>query len=171
VKCELCGKQYVALGVHVRRKHGVSTEEYREDFGLLKTMPLLDEDMSRHLSMAAKRRLMDAEYKSELQSQCRGLAAKNVGKDGPVMSQAGRELLAKRNTYRNIEYLKGNSKQVAKILAEKKTILDVRRDIGMGAAAVKRILAMGAANYSKEVALEVGTQRRTASRLANKRPA
>jgi hypothetical protein len=168
MKCELCGRQYIALGVHLRHRHAVDPDDYREEFGILRTTPLVDEDLSAQLSAGAKRRLQDDEYKAEVQARCRDNADANKGKPAPGMTRAGKAALAKRNAEANAEYLRQQAPKVAKVLREKKTMLDVRRDLGMGREAAKKIVAMGEAAYSKEVAAVVATQRRVASRLRNR---
>ena len=168
MKCELCGRQYIALGVHLRHKHAVDPDDYREAFGILRTTPLVDQELSSHLSAEAKRRLQDDDYKAEAQARCRNNARSQKGKPTYGMTQAGRAALAKRNTARNEEYLKNQAPTVAKILFEKKTLLDVRREIGMNDRATKKIIAMGQASYNKDVAMLVATQRRVAKRLSNK---
>jgi len=167
MKCELCGRQYIALGVHLRHKHKVAPDDYREEFGMLRATPLIDDDLSEHLSAAAKRRLLDDEYKAEVQSRCRDNATALKG-TSHGMTRAGKAALAKRNTEANVEYLRKQAPKVAKILRDKKTLLDVVRDIGMSAVTAKKIVAMGEASYSKKIALVVGTQRRVASRLRNR---
>ena len=59
MKCEICGRDYVALGVHIKVKHKVEPDDYRDEFGILRTTPLVDADLSEHLSKAAKSRLTD----------------------------------------------------------------------------------------------------------------
>ena len=40
VQCHVCGGWYPMLGVHVARKHGMTGDEYREEFGLNRTTRL-----------------------------------------------------------------------------------------------------------------------------------
>lgn len=159
MKCELCGRQYIALGVHLRHKHSVDPDDYREEFGILRTTPLVDEDLSAHLSAGAKRRLQDDDYKAEAQARCRENANANKGKPAPGMTRAGKAALAKRNAAANDEYLRQQAPKVAKVLIEKKTMLDVRREIGMGREAVKKIVTMGLAYYDKREAVATAMQR------------
>jgi len=46
VQCHICGKWYVYLFPHLRWKHGLSDDDYREGFGLNKTQPLCAEVLS-----------------------------------------------------------------------------------------------------------------------------
>ena len=168
MKCELCGKDYVNLGVHLRHKHKVDPDDYREEFGILRVTPLVDQALSEHIRAQIKIRLRDPDYKEEATARCLENAAANRGKPGPGMSKAGKESLARRNAEANARYLNEMAPVVAKILDEKKTVLDVRRDIGMGANAVKSIVRLGKAVYDKDVAAIVATQRRVAARAENK---
>ena len=167
MKCLICGREYINLGVHLRHKHAIDPDDYREEFGILRVAPLVDAESSRHLSDSAKRRLKDPEYKSEMAAICKANAAANIG-TARVMSKAGKEALAKRNIDANKKYLQKQAPVVAKILSEKKTFIDVRRAIGMGHSAAKKIVAMGEASYSPDISALVATQRRIASRQRNK---
>ena len=166
MKCELCGRDYAALGVHLRRKHAVDPDDYRDDFGILRTTPLVDEDLSARFRAGAVRRLQDEEYRKELQEQIRKVIAANKGAPHPGMSRAGKAALAKRNTEAASNYRRERADKVAEILRDKKTMLDVRRELGMGREAVKKIVAEGYAEYDKVAAKDVATQRRQASRRA-----
>jgi hypothetical protein len=152
MKCELCGRQYIALGVHLRRKHAVDPDDYREEFGILRATPLVDEDLSEHLSHEARRRLQDVEYKAEVQAQCRANANANKGKPAPGMTRAGKAKLAKRNAEVNAEYLKRQAPAVAAVLREKKTMADVRKATGTGATAGKKMAAIAGIEYTPKQA-------------------
>lgn len=152
MKCELCGRQYIALGVHLRHKHAVDPDDYREEFGILRTAPLVDEDLSAHLSAGAKRRLQDGDYKAEVQARCRANANANKGKPAPGMTRAGKAALAKRNSEANAEYLKQQAPKVASVLREKKTMLDVRRELGTSPTAGKKMAAMAGIEYTAQSA-------------------
>jgi len=169
MKCLLCGKEYIALGVHLRHKHQVDPVDYREEFGLLKTAPLVDDSLSKQISDSATMRMKDPEYKEYMSDICRRNAKKNIGTTPSEMSKAGREKLSKRNKEANELYLKKKAPLVEKILRDKKTLLDVRNQTGMGREGVKRIVSMGLATYNKKDALIIGTHRRVQSRLNNKK--
>lgn len=154
MKCELCGRQFVALGVHLRHKHAVEPNDYRDEFGLLRTTPLVDEDLSIHLSIGAKRRLQDNDYKAEVQERCRENAEAKKGKPGPGMSRAGKEQLAKRNADANAKYLRQQTPKIADLLREKKTLTDVRKALGTSATAAKKMAAMAGVEYTKQSAKE-----------------
>lgn len=136
---------------------------------MLRATPLVDEDLSEHLRTGARRRLKDADYKAEVTARCLSNAEAKKGKPrGGGMSQAGKAALAKRNAEANQNYLKQQAPKVAKVLREKKTLHDVRRELGMSETTTKKIVAMGEATYSKDVALEIGRQRAAEARLRNR---
>jgi predicted transcriptional regulator len=41
VQCHICGTWWAKLATHVRRRHGMSPDEYREEFGLNKSTGLV----------------------------------------------------------------------------------------------------------------------------------
>lgn len=43
-RCEICGQWYRGLGYHISKKHGITTAEYKEKFGLNKTTRLLSKE-------------------------------------------------------------------------------------------------------------------------------
>lgn len=152
MKCELCGRQYIALGVHLRHKHAVDPDEYREEFGILRTTPLVDEDLSAHLSIQAKRRMLDDEYKAEVTERCKDNAAANKGRPSPAMTRAGKAALAKRNTEANAEYLLTQAPIVGAVLRHKKTLLDVQRALGTSRAVTKKIAFLEGIEYTVQSA-------------------
>jgi len=149
MKCEICGKQYVALGVHLRHKHQVDPDDYRDEHGILRTTPLVDEDLSNHLSACAKNRLHDDDYLSEMQSQCRTNAESKRGRTGPGMTRAGKAALAKRNTEANEKYLRSEKAQmVAELLRKNQTMFDVWKTLGVGPTAAKKMAFLEGVDYS-----------------------
>ena len=167
MKCLWCGKNYINLGVHLRHKHHVDPANYKEEFGMMKTMPLVDADLSEHMSKAMKRRLLDVDYLAETIARCKENAVKNIGKPPAKQSLAGKAKVSERNRKVHANRLNKLAPVVAEILAKKKTLIDVRRAIGMGPNAVKKIVNMGKAEYSKDVARIVGTERRELAKTAN----
>ena len=167
MECLLCNKNYINLGVHLRHKHHVDPADYKEEFGMMKTTPLVDADLSEHISKSAKRRLLDPDWLAETTERCKENAAKNIGKPAAEYSQAGKDKVAERNRKNHADRLNKLAPIVEKILREKKTLLDVRREIGMGSNAVMKIVKMGKASYSKDVARIVGTERRELSKTIN----
>lgn len=166
MKCELCGRQYIALGVHLRHKHHVDPDDYREEFGILRTAPLVDDELSEKISASAKRRMQDEDYKAEFQAICRKNAEAKKGKPAPGMTRAGKAALAKRNTEANAEYLKSRAPEVAKILGEKKTMRDVAKALGVGPKAGKKMAAIAGVEYSKASAKEERDKRAAATTRA-----
>ena len=163
MKCQLCGGEYIALGVHLRHKHAVDPDDYREDFGILRTTPLVDENLSSHLSDCLKRRLQDDDYKAEVQARCRVNAAANKGKASPGMTRAGKAALAKRNTEANAEYLNQQASMVAEVLREKGTMLDVRKATGTGYKAACKIAKMTGIEYTPQSAKKEASKRAAAT--------
>ena len=164
MKCELCGRQYIALGVHLRHKHKVDLNDYREEFGILRTTPLVDEYLSDHLSACANHRLQDSEYKSEVTARCKENASRKKGKPAPEMTRAGKDALVHRNKENNAEYLRRNAKKVADILREKKTLIDVRRETGSGPVAAKKMAAIAGVIYSLDNAKDERDRRAAKAR-------
>ena len=168
MKCLLCDKDYINLGVHLRHKHHVDPADYKEQFGMMKTTPLVDESLSHRLSKSMKQRLLDPDWLAETTARCKENAANGVGISPAEYSQAGRDKVADRNRKNHADRLNRLAPVVAKILKEKKTLADVKREIGMGGHAIWKIIKMGKAVYSKEVAALVATERRVLSRAKNK---
>jgi hypothetical protein len=152
MKCNICGREYIALGVHLRHKHKIDPDDYREEFGILRTTPLIDEDLSAHLSAGMKRRLQDDDYKAAVQARCRDNADANKGKPPPSMTRAGKAALAKLNTEANAEYLNQQAPKVAKVLREKGTMLDVRKATGTGPTAGRKMAKIAGVAYTGEAA-------------------
>lgn len=167
MECLLCGKNYINLGVHLRRKHHVDPADYKEEFGMMKTTPLVDADLSEHMSKSMKRRLLDADYLAGAIEKCKENAVKRIGKPAPEYSLAAKAKVSERNRKNHADRLNKLAPIVAGILAKKKTLVDVRREIGMGAHAVWKIINMGKAEYSKDVARIIGTERRELAKTAN----
>ena len=170
MKCEICHCEYIALGVHLRHKHQIDPDEYREEYGLMKTTPLVDPELSAQLTKGAKARLLDLEYLAEMQEMCKVNSLKHPQKKG-MMSTAGRARLATVNKENNGKYLKAHGEVVKPLLDAYKTKLDVYRAIGMGPKAVQGIADMGLASYSLKEAIRIRNERAalTQRRKAQKR--
>lgn len=151
----------------MRHKHHVDPADYKEEFGMMKTTPLVDAELSEYISKFAKRRLLDPDWLAESTARCKENAAKNIGKPPAEHSQAGKDKIADRNRKNHAQRLDKLAPIVSEILKTKKTLLDVRRDIGMGREAVMKIINMGKATYSKDVARIVGTERRELAKTKN----
>ncbi len=139
MRCLICGKDYRALGVHIRHKHHVSPEEYKQEFGLLKVTPLAETEIRDALRASQKQRLLDPEYLEQLRQQCASNSAKPSNMKGS-MSAAGRAAVAKRDIERNEKYLAECSSKVISSFQVHGTILPVAHELGMSFSAVKRIL-------------------------------
>lgn len=151
MKCELCGKEYRSLPNHLRRTHEVAPEDYREAYGILKGVPLVDLDVSEAIRRSINSRLQDPEYRQTMTEICmqnaRNLKISLAGKSS--LGKAGAASLAEHRKHQNEKYVKSKALIVAAILDAKKTIEDVRRDSGISPAVVKKILALGLATYSR----------------------
>lgn len=75
MKCLICGKEYINLGVHVQKKH-MSCHEYRIMFNIKLTEPLADKELCEQLSVSQMQRMEDPEW---LQ-RCKDMCEKNKGK-------------------------------------------------------------------------------------------
>lgn len=163
MKCLLCGGEYRALGVHIRHKHGVDPDDYRDDFGILRTTPLVDGDLSAQMSTAATARLEDEEFRSECVERCKINAAARTGLPGPGMTRAGKEALASRNAARNKAYLASMAPRVSEILKGGGAMMDVRRGMGMGRQTALNMVSMGLVSYSADQGREEGKRRAAAA--------
>lgn len=152
MRCEICGKQFVALGVHLRHKHKISPAEYKEEYGMLLATPLVDDWLSERLKSSQQNRLKDPDYKNELTERCLANSRKNVGKPGPGMTQAGKESIAKKNTDQNERYLAKQTAIVVDVLRKKGTLHDVRKSIGTSSPAAKKIAKLAGVAYTRESA-------------------
>lgn len=55
LQCHICGKWYIMLGKHANT-HGLTADEYREEFGLNRTTPLIGEQYQKRKSDLLKSR-------------------------------------------------------------------------------------------------------------------
>lgn len=167
MKCLICGKNYIALGVHIRLKHKIDPADYKEEFGMMKTTPLCDADLSEHMRKNLKQRLLDPDYLAESIARCKENRFNRVDKPPIIQSQASKNKLIERNKKRFADRLDKLIPIVVEILKTKKTVIDVCRDIGMGQHTVKKIINSGKAEYSVEEARRIGHERRALT-MANK---
>ena len=163
MKCNICGREYIALGVHLRLKHKIAPAEYREEYGLLLATPLVDNWLSERISSSQKLRLKDPGYKAEIVDRCLANAAKRVGEPVADMTQAGKASIARSNKLRNQEYLEKQAVIVAKIILGKKTMLDVRKATGTGPIAGRKMAKIAGVSYSSESAKAEGAKRAAAT--------
>ena len=104
MKCNICGREYVALGVHIRLKHQIDPDDYRDEYGILRTTPLVDPDLSDAIRKSANARLLDEDYRQECVEACKANGAAMRGKPGFGMTKQGKEALANRNAARDKVY-------------------------------------------------------------------
>ena len=60
--CLLCGKEYRALGNHLRISHEMDIEDYKKKYGILWTKSLLCNDLHENQSDRAKERIANGEF-------------------------------------------------------------------------------------------------------------
>lgn len=168
MKCNICGREFVSLGVHLRHKHKVDPDDYKEEHGMLRAAPLVDKWLSDRLKDSVNNRLKDPDYKDEVTQRCLANAKNNVGKagGGTAMSSVGRKLLAERGKVRNDAYLIRQSVIVAEVLREKGTMLDVRKATGSGPEAARKMAKIAGIEYSRESAKIVRDARAAATTRA-----
>lgn len=167
MECKLCGRHYINLGVHLRHKHAVDPDDYKEQFGIMKTTALVDAELSEHMRASQKRRMKDPEYLAEVQELCRGNAKANKANRPGEMSRAAKEALARRNKEANEAYLRKRAPEVAKMMREKgATIVDVRRELGISSGACQKILMMEGIDYSATYANTEAAKRAAATVMA-----
>jgi hypothetical protein len=166
MECKICGKNYIALGVHLKHKHKIEPADYKEEHGMLLATPLVDNWLSERIRASQQLRLKDPDYKAEIADRCRENAKKNVGKPGVGMTRAGKESIARSDKARNEKYLQDQSAIVAKVLMEKGTMLDVKKATGSGVVAAKKMAKMAGIDYSKESAKAIRDSRAAATTRA-----
>lgn len=139
--CLICGKSYVSVGVHIRHKHGISPEEYREEFGLLKTTPLVDEGLSAHLSQDKKRYFaLNPDIKEVAAARLKAVESRNMAGS---MSKAGREKLSGRNSSRNREYLDQKKATVSELLNAGHSLHQVQKVTNVAPATIRGMVKAG----------------------------
>lgn len=152
MKCNICKREFVALGVHLRHKHKIDPAEYKEEYGMLLATPLVDGWLSERISASQLSRLKDLDYKAEVTERCRINSQNNIGKPSAGMTNAGKKSIAKKNTEQNKLYLARQTATVAGVLREKRTLLDVRKMTGTGASAAKKIAVLAGITYTRDSA-------------------
>ncbi|MFI6377282.1 MucR family transcriptional regulator [Streptomyces sp. NPDC050546] len=78
VACHVCGRSFRSLGAHLR-VHGMTAEEYRQEFGLLRTRAL----SARSLSAEQSRRSR-AEYQASEESQAYFATGRTMARTGEL---------------------------------------------------------------------------------------
>ncbi len=144
LKCAICGGEFWALGVHVKHKHGICAKDYKTEYGLLLTQPLVHQEISESLRDSMQRRLTDPEYKAEVTERCQENAKSNKGKrveSSP--SPAAAELLALRNKARNEKYLGSMADKVQEALDRTGFISHAARELQMGPQTIRAMAQRG----------------------------
>jgi len=143
LRCAICGQCFWALGVHVKHKHGICAKDYKAEFGMLMSSPLVHSELSEAISQSARIRLSDPAYKAEVSERCIENSQKNKGKKRTGTSQAASELLAQRNKSRNEAYLHSRVAEVQEALDRIGYVAHVARELGMGIATINGMAARG----------------------------
>ena len=144
LKCAICGGEFWALGVHVKHKHGICAKDYKAEYGLLLTRPLVHPEISEALRDSAKRRLLDPDYHAEVTERCKENSEANKGKNGCVMkSSAASDLVAQRNKERNDQYLKSIASKVQEALDRTGFVSHVARELHVGAQTIRGMAQRG----------------------------
>lgn len=168
MKCIVCGRDYVNVGVHAKRRHGLTADEYRVEFGLLMTAPLVDKALSEHLSRMAKIGMKaDPSRKEMLAERCRTNAAAALGKKiDSRFTTASKQRIAESNARRNDAYLERVSSVVNATIRSGGTSIDVRRMHGVSHAVVKKLHARGVVQYSVNDARKESSKRAAETQMA-----
>jgi hypothetical protein len=144
LKCAICGDHFWALGVHVKHKHGICAKDYKAEYGLLLTSPLVHPEISEAISASAKRRLSDPDYRDEIAERCKENSKANQGKRGQSMhSPAAVESVALRNKSRNDKYLSSMAAKVQEALYRTGFVSHVARELHMGAQTIRGMAKRG----------------------------
>lgn len=149
--CQICGKNYIALGVHVKVKHGVELADYRHEFGLLKTAPLVDDELSAHLSRTAKITFAtrSAEEQQGIRERC--VEINKIATAAPkTLSDVGRAQLSARNSERNHAYIHSKKDDVARCLKRNQFVSEVHKATGVSSGTIRKMAANGLVVYDKE---------------------
>ncbi len=163
MKCLVCGLSYINVGVHAKHKHGLTADEYRFEFGLKMSTPLVDNELSERLSKSMIARLKDDAYLKEQQHKCKENASKNIGRKWKNdLTHDARTALVESHKRRNDAYLESKRKEVEAIYQEKRTLIDIRKQIGMSPIAAKKILGNVAPDKNEWLSSWAGRRRMSA---------
>lgn len=172
MKCELCGKHLKSLGIHLRKMHETDPDDYREAYGIMKGVPLVDAEVSEALRRSINSRLEDPDYKEMMTEVCKMnavvLKVTRAGKSS--LGVAGSLSLSKHGKSQNLQYVLSKAKAIAAVLEAKKTIEDVRRETGASPAVVKKVIALGLAAYSRRESGVESAKRSLATKRKNRKP-
>lgn len=149
LRCAICGDCFWALGVHVKHKHGICAKDYKAEYGMLLTTPLVHAELSEEISSSIRLRLADPEYKAEVTELCLENAKKNKGKKAPGLSQAASELLAQRNRARNDDYLKSRAAEVQAVLDRVGFVAVAARELSMAITTINGMAERGLVSVRK----------------------
>lgn len=97
VVCHICGRAYDRLAAHIRYKHNMTKDEYREEFGLNRTQRLTSEGHSNKLSKLVRTHNNIALYRNK-DVNGKGKKAPRYGKTERLQAKINR---AKKRTVMN----------------------------------------------------------------------
>lgn len=69
MQCKICNKNYRNLGVHVQKKH-MPCDDYKREFNIPLTTPLMDADLRELFSVSASQRLENPAWREQCMSAC-----------------------------------------------------------------------------------------------------
>lgn len=159
MKCLVCGKNYIAVGVHAKHKHGLTANEYRREFGLKLSQPLVDTDLSEHLSRMQRNLLrVDPERKSRCVERCLENAAKCIGTSTPRpdLPTISRSCIAGSNTRRKLAYYEEKKDEVARAYLIHGSVHHARASIGMSGTTMKAIMTLSGVTHNKDMSKALG---------------
>lgn len=151
----------------MRVKHKVLLNDYCDEFGLLRSTPLVDSELSELLRASAKRRLQDPGYKEEATQLCLAMSAANKGRNISGMGPVGKERLAKRNKEANETYLSQLASNPKLTQALRENLLpQVLENLHTSRAVLKKVV--GDVTY-RTLSQETKSVRVAKTRLTNRR--
>lgn len=128
----------------MKHKHGICAKDYKAEFGMLLTSPLVHEEISQAIRESAKRRLDDPDYMAEVVERCKENSKANKGMRLESMrSEAAIELLVKRNKERNDKYLLSMAEKVQEALNRTGFMSHVARELNMGVETIRGMAKRG----------------------------
>lgn len=115
IECLLCGKEYQALGNHIRIAHAWNCQEYKLHFGIPVTQRLVSARLHQKLSAAATKMMEARGTEWEVNFKERGRKHSNIGKTWVPVPAIARKLRqsAKKGAAASHEKFKGQSCSVA----------------------------------------------------------
>lgn len=144
LECMICKGKYWALGVHVKHKHGISASDYKREFGLLASTPLVHEEISEAAKASIHRQLSNPDRREEMRQICIKNAGQKYASGGGWMGSAGKAKITESNRRRNDAYLLSVKDKVQKYIDEEwVSYKKARQDLKMSHATIKKMILLG----------------------------